>query len=567
MTDTELIKSKLDIVDIVSKYVDLKRAGRNYKGICPFHNEKTPSFMVNPELQIFKCFGCGKGGDIFEFIQEIEKVDFPESLRSLAETAGVELKQQNPKNKEFEKLKKRALKAHELAAKYYNHILKTHKLGEKGRKYAQKRQISSKEMNTFMFGAASKNKFNLKNFLNSRNFEDQELIDFGLLVDRNGEVIDKFRDRLMQPIFSLKGDVIGFSGRYIGDFEGAPKYLNSPETVIFKKNEELYSLYHSKESLRKLKKVILVEGNLDVVSSHRVGVQNIVAPLGTAFTQNQAKLLKRFVDTVLICFDSDTAGINATIRALEILENVGLSHQVINLGEYQDADDFIKEHPKKWAEKIEDTIDTVAYLRQRFSKGIDLGSVSGKNQLKRQMLPVLKSIKDNVSKNHQIKELSIILEVSQDELLEEIKNGNIKRVAQVERDKRAESVTIDLEKYLLSLLLGFDDLKNLKIDSDIFVDDASKELFEIIIKTDGEIAGEITKALDIDVLSLYKEVALLDTTEIANVEKEIINTSKRLMKARINSKILKLRQALANNDSDMESMKELNELTIKLKEI
>lgn len=445
MDDIQRVKEAIDIVDIIGSYVELKKAGSNYKGLCPFHTEKTPSFMVNPNLQIYKCFGCGMGGDVIKFIQEYERLEFKDALEKLAQIAGIELnlnfKKHNPK---IEKEKERILKANNLAKNFYHELLIKHSIGKKGRDYALKRKLNKDMILKFEIGYAPDGNV-LTEFLNQKDFSTKELVKFGLSIVRNGKVIDKFRDRLMQPIFNENGDVVGFSGRYLGDSEKAPKYLNSPETLVFKKNSQLYSLFHAKEAIRRTKKVILVEGNLDVVSAHRVETENIVAPLGTAFTIEQAKILKRFADEILLCFDNDSAGFNATIRALNILEQVEIDHKVIKIEKYTDADDVIKNDLDYWNKIINNPINTLEFILQKMSDEHDLGSPDGKSSLYKKYIPILKMTKNKIQKEYFIKKLADIVGLTISDIHEDLSNKTLSKINKIKTSKQKNNTTLDFQ--------------------------------------------------------------------------------------------------------------------------
>ncbi|MCA9387279.1 DNA primase [Candidatus Dojkabacteria bacterium] len=572
MSDVERVKQALSITEVVGSYVELKNAGSNFRGLCPFHNEKTPSFMVNPTLQIYKCFGCGKGGDAISFIQEIERLSFPEALKKGAEMAGITLENDFKKDPKKEEEENRAYKAHELAAKYYNHILTTHKMGEPGRKYAQSRGLTSKEIQKFQFGFAPKNYTNLKNFLNKKNFKDDELIKFGLLAEQKGKVIDKFRNRLLQPIFSESGEIIGFSGKYIKKSEYAPKYLNSPETVIFSKNENLYSLYHAKESIRKNKFLILVEGNLDVVSSHRVGVENIVAPLGTAFTKQQAKRIKRYTDTVYFCFDSDSAGTTALIRSIPYLEDLDISHKVINLGEFQDSDEVINKDPNKWSELIESAEDTINYLKQKLAIGIDLGTVSGKKSFQQKIIPILKCIKDQTSREHYIKDISLLLETNQENIQNLVNNS---KVSFDDLSKELPSVEINQPKvssefYLLALIIQNEFIEILATFPDNMLSNDS--LNTIITKLSTTHASDLEtnlKTLNSDekLAEVLQLVLTYDVSAIQHPEEEIDRLYTRIYKKYLQSEILRLRKEIALKENSEELLIKLKEYTEELRNL
>ncbi len=572
MSDIEKVKEALNIVDLIGNYVELKKAGSNYKGLCPFHNEKTPSFMVNPNLQIYKCFGCGKGGDSLNFLMEVERLDFSEALKKGAELTGVELTEViKPRNKKEEELKKRILNANELTSLYYNHILKTHKAGKPGRDYALKRGLNSEVIEKFRMGFAPKNYTNLKSFLNKKGYEDEELIQFGLLIERNGKVIDKFRNRLIHPIFNEKGEVVGFSGRIIVKNDFDPKYINSPETIVYKKQNLLYGLFQAKENLRKKNFVILVEGNIDILSSHRVGIENIVASLGTAFTVNQAKLLKRFIDEVYFCFDTDSAGINAIIKSIPILEEVGLNHKILDISGFQDADELINKKPEKWEETVQNPKDTILFLKKLFLKSIDLGTAEGKISFQSKIVPILQSIKDETIKEHYIKDISVSLEITRDDLKEIVSSKkpikfNFIDDTEKEDIEPLERTTLSQEEYLLALILQnqlFDFF--LTIPDDFFItENLQTVLFEIIEKNN-DIEKEYKNIKNEQIKKVLEKVLLIDTTGTIDIDKEVDELYVRLYKNYLHRKILEVRKKIANDDESEDALSELQSLTVELK--
>lgn len=581
MNDIDLIKSKLDIVDVVTSYVpELKRAGATLKARCPFHNEKTPSFSVNESLQIYKCFGCGKAGDVIKFIEEIERVDFVEALKIAADRAGVELSGNiNKKDKKLEEEKHRLITANTLASQYFNYILLNHNIGEKGREYAKKRMITNQIAQKFMVGYANQSRTNLKDFLIKKSFTEKELIKWGLLVERENEVIDKFRYRLIQSIFNERGEVIGFSGRYIGKSKMAPKYLNSPETLVYKKQDILYGLYHAKESIRKQNFVIMVEGNIDILSSHRIGIENIVAPLGTAFTINQAKLIKRYCEEVYFCFDTDEAGTKALVRGIEILEEVGLRHKVIDLGDYQDADELICKNSKLWETSINNAKDSIEYLIKKFSKNLDLGTAEGKSTLARNIFPVLSNIKDEVKLNHYINELSMILDVS----IDYIKNSIVKKektllkhfkdnvVLDKQKERDSGLVTMDLsrQKRFLSYLIDRDLREVAKsITEEIFSDKTIQKIF-INFRESKIDSGfdSLTKDLDSNEVVILKEVLMVDLKRGKSAKDDLMYLM-RIITERYYDRKIKILQAKLNKDNENDELLiELDKLTKEKKKV
>lgn len=581
MSDIETVKSKLDIVEVIGSYVpDLKRAGANYKAPCPFHQEKTPSFTVNPSLQIFKCFGCGKAGDVISFIQEVERLEFPEALRLAADKAGVTLENTiSSKDNKAEEEKKKIIEANTLAAKFYNYILKTHKSGKPGRDYAQKRMIDAQRIDDFLIGFAPNSQNNLKKFLTAKGFNEKDLIKWGLLVPRDKGSVDKFRNRLLQPIFNLKGEIVGFSGRYIGTSKMAPKYLNSPETPVYKKNEILYGIYHAKEAIRRANYTVIVEGNIDILSSHRMGVSNIVAPLGTAFTINQAKLIKRFCDEIYFSFDTDEAGTKALVRGLELVESIELGHRVIDLTGYQDADELIVKNPEEWEKRIKESKNTIEYLIKKLSTGLDLDTLDGKTAFSRKIFPVIKVIKNEVELSFALKEISGILEITEDALLSELKSNrtNLLKRPEAEGQQELKQVKVKapttaaqkIEKYFLTLLIQTDSLSQFKdLDESYFQDDRYKKIFSEFKKAGTEAdLGQIAELLDEESRHNLEDILMFDTTEIKYLDKEIQDVYSRFQKRSVKSEILKLKRALNQDPENDELLGKLNQLIIRFKDV
>lgn len=564
MSNIELVKSKLDIVDVVASYVkELKKAGTNFKANCPFHQEKSPSFTVNQDLQIYKCFGCGKAGDAINFIQEIEKVDFPEALRIAAEKAGVELENTSSDSKKDTTERKKIIEANTLTAKYYNYILKTHSLGKKGLEYAiNKRKLNIKIIDKFLIGVAPQSKYNLKKFLISKGFNDKDLLKWGLLVERGSELIDKFRDRLMQPIYNLKGEIIGFSGRYLGTMKEAPKYLNSPETIVYKKNEILYGLYHARDSARKSNFLIIVEGNIDILSSHRVEVENIVAPLGTAFTQMQANLVKRFADEIYFCFDTDLAGTKALIRGLELAENIGIKHKVVDITGFQDADELIKSDESLWKVKISEAKDTVDYLFFKLSQDLDLESANGKRDFRNRIVPILKLLKDAVLRSHYLKKSAGILEISENTMESYLVKGSTRELEIAEEKRIATPQSSGLEFYLVRLI--FHSKLKVKFPATYFTDDDLSKIFELIIK--GLSSDEINSNLSESQQKTFQDLSLNDFGDKdVDFKKEIQNTFLRLKDAYVKHELMKTKKLLSINPDDDNLMNRMSELSKQLK--
>ncbi len=353
----EEVRSRIDIVDLISPYVQLKKNGANYVGLCPFHNEKTASFSVNRNKQMYKCFGCGVGGNAFTFVMEYDNLTFPEAVRQLAERAGVSLPEgsDNPEDRKRAGKRKRLLEIHKEAVKYYYAMLKSPQ-GKQGYDYFISRGLGDETISKFGLGFTGRG--SLYRYLQSKGYTDEELKDSGLITfSETKGAMDKFWNRVMFPVMDVNNHVIAFGGRVMG--EGTPKYLNSPATMIFDKSRNLYGLNYARHSRENY--ILLCEGYMDVISLHQAGFDNACASLGTALTGLQANLIKRYVSKVVITYDSDGAGINAALRAIPILKNAGISVKILNMKPYKDPDEFIKalgvEEYKKRIEEAKSAFD------------------------------------------------------------------------------------------------------------------------------------------------------------------------------------------------------------------
>lgn len=335
----EEIRSRNDIVDVISSYVKLKKQGSSYFGLCPFHNEKSPSFSVSGEKQMFYCFGCGEGGNVFTFIMKYENYSFQEALKYLADRAGIALPEADysEEAKKGARLKEALLAINNEAGKMFHYLLKTDK-GKDGLEYLKKRGLSDETIIHFGLGYSGKYSGNLYPYLKNKGFTDEQLKESGLFTFEERGVKDKFWNRVMFPIMDVNNRVIGFGGRVMGDAK--PKYLNSPETKLFDKSRNLYGLNFARAARKN--ELIICEGYMDVIALHQAGFTNAVAALGTSFTSGHASLLKRYADTVLLSFDSDGAGVKAALRAIPILKEAGLSVKIIDMKPYKDPDEFIK---------------------------------------------------------------------------------------------------------------------------------------------------------------------------------------------------------------------------------
>ncbi|MDD3253857.1 MAG: DNA primase [Lachnospiraceae bacterium] len=347
----EEVRTRNDIVDVISGYVKLQKKGSNYFGLCPFHNEKSPSFSVSPQKQMYYCFGCGAGGNVITFVMEYENYSFPEALKVLADRAGVKLPEVEYSKEERAKADRRStlLELNKLAANYFYYQLNQPQ-GKQGYDYFKNRELTDETIRKFGLGYANKTSDDLYRYLKSKGYGDETLRDSGLVTMEERGTHDKFWNRVMFPILDVNNRVIGFGGRVMGD--GAPKYLNSPETIVFDKSRNLYGLNYARTSREKY--MLACEGYMDVIAMHQAGFTNAVASLGTAFTTQHAALLKRYTDMVVLTYDSDGAGVKAALRAIPILKEVGISTKVLSMKPYKDPDEFIKKMGKEaFRERIE----------------------------------------------------------------------------------------------------------------------------------------------------------------------------------------------------------------------
>ena len=373
----EEVRQKNDIVDVVSQYVKLTRKGSSYFGLCPFHNEKTPSFSVTPGKQMYYCFGCGAGGNVFNFIMEYENYSFGEALKHLADRAGVELPKIEYSREVREKAEQKAelLEINKQAAQYYYYQLRTEG-GRQGHEYLAGRQLSEETMRKFGLGYSDKFGSGLYKYLKSKGYSDERLRESGLFnVDERHGMYDKFWNRVIFPIMDVNNRVIGFGGRVMGD--GKPKYLNSPETKIFDKSRNLYGLNIARTTRKKY--LILCEGYMDVISMHQAGFSNAVASLGTALTEKHATLLKRYTDEVILTYDSDDAGVRAALRAIPIVKRAGLRARVLHMNPYKDPDEFIKTlGAEKFQERIDQAENSFMFEISVLERNYDMKDPEGK---------------------------------------------------------------------------------------------------------------------------------------------------------------------------------------------
>ena len=397
----EEVRTRNDIVEVISGYVRLQKKGSNYFGLCPFHNEKSPSFSVSPGKQMYYCFGCGAGGNVITFLMEYENQTFPEAVRTLAQRAGIALPEADDSKEARQADSRRAklLEINKEAAKYFYYQLRTER-GSVGMEYLRKRELSEETMNHFGLGYANKYSNDLIQYLKSKGYSEDLIRDAGLCnVDEKHGMYDKFWNRVMFPIQDINHRVIGFGGRVMGD--GKPKYLNSPETEIFDKSRNLYGLNFARTSRKG--NVILCEGYMDVIAMHQAGFTQAVASLGTAFTSGQASLLRRYANEILLSYDSDGAGVNAALRAIGILKEAGMTGRVINLEPYKDPDEFIKAlGGEEFQKRLDHAENSFFFELRQLQKNYDLSDPEQKTAFHREIARKLCTFSEEVERENYI---------------------------------------------------------------------------------------------------------------------------------------------------------------------
>ena len=485
----EEIRQRNDIIDVISSYVKLKKTGSNYVGLCPFHNEKSPSFSVSGNRQMYHCFGCGVGGNVFTFIMEYENFTFLDALKYLADRCGMQLPeaQQTPEARKQADVRNRILEINKEAAKYYVYQLKSPQ-GQQALNYLQDRALSGETILKFGLGYSNKYSDDLYQYLKTKGYEDGILKESGLFtMDEKHGISDKFWNRVMYPIMDINSKVIGFGGRVLGD--GKPKYLNSPETKVFDKSRNLYGLNIAR--LSRSRTIILCEGYMDVIAMHQAGFNNAVASLGTAFTGLQANLLKRYADQVLLLYDSDGAGVNAALRAIPILKEAGLPAKVVRLKPYKDPDEFIKALGKEeFQKRLDEAINSFYFEVEVLEQNFDLNDPEAKtrfyNELAKKFLVFTEKLErsnyiEAVAEKYRIpkNDLEKLVNYYGAQMLASPENASIPRQRREETKHKKEDSIKESQKILLTWLIEDVSLFS-KVDKILTAEDFREEPYRTV---------------------------------------------------------------------------------------
>ena len=585
------IKSKNDIVDIVSQYVVLKRAGRNYMGLCPFHKEKSGSFCVSPDKQIFHCFGCGVGGNVFHFISKIENLNFKESVEMLANRAGVELPVSgNFEDDKLAKLKSRVYEVNKCAAEFYHENLYK-PTAKPGQEYVKKRHLDNKTLKAFKIGYSGR--FNeLYTELKSKGFTEEEIL-ASCLVNKNpdGKFIDRFRNRLMFPIFDTHERVIAFGGRVLDDSK--PKYINSPEDIVYSKGRHLFAFNIARKYNSKT--IIMVEGYMDAVSLHQRGIHNAVASLGTALTEAQGRLLRRSCEKVIIGYDADGAGQAATLRGLEILQNLGCDIRILQIEGAKDPDEFVVKYgPERFQMYVDKAISLVEFKVKMLKKSLDLDNVNDKIKFLNEVAKIVAKVENSMEREVYVDKISLEYKVSKDAIYAEInkllyansrteqklekKVVPVKNVSIQQDEQPVDVKTKRLESLVIYLLINYPDksferLKKL-IDNNVIKIERNKAIINKLYEEHEKGNINIENILDLfedEITVNYLSGIMSSDFEITDVDKCIedvlVAYRKELLLQRRNEILGKIDNSNLTKEEVANLEAQLNEVIIQLAKI
>jgi DNA primase len=572
------VKSRLSIEDVISEYVQLKRTGRNFKGISPWTNEKTPSFIVSPEKQIWHDFSSGKGGDMFSFVQEMEGLDFRGSLELLARKAGVDLDQfKGSQPGASGQLKNRALEVLEWTTKFYQRQLAAN---QPAYEYlAKERGFSKETILAWRLGYAPNTGFALTNFLTKQGFTTDEMKRAGVIFQRARHSSDMFRGRIMIPLADPQGRIIGFTARLLADEPDSPKYINTPQTVTYDKSRHVFGLHLAKEAIRKDGFVVVAEGNLDVISSWQAGVQNIVASAGTAMTEYHLKALKRFTGDIRLSFDADRAGIAATERVIPLAQKAEVSLRIISIKDAKDPDELVRKDVKLWKKAINQARYAPDWLIDRYKDEVDLSSAAGKKAFTDALLTTIRRLRDPIEQEHFLKEIAKLTDTSLEAVQAKFSDEPAARVI-LKRPKTADTPLdkaqieyLRLQDHLLSMLLLQPQLRDLIKDcrGEFFTDGPQREMLKFLkdnpdFDGDPKIAEQLQPISDyVKILSLQFE-ELYSNLPLADLREQAAQLKHRLLDRYVKIQKHKLALAMqsAKDDNEMNSLVQkadkLNEL-------
>lgn len=581
------VRQSNDIVDVISQYVHLKRSGRNFFGLCPFHNEKSPSFSVSPDKQIFHCFGCGVGGNVITFISKIEGLNFIETVQMLAERANIQLPTlENSGDMQKEILKDKVYKVNEFTAEFYHQNLYKPQ-AKLAQEYVKKRQLSNETLKSFRIGFSGK--FDeLYKELKKQGFGEQEILESGL-VNKNdrGQYIDRYRNRLMFPICDARGRVIAFGGRVLDDSK--PKYINSPENVVYSKGRNLFGLNVAKKG--DTKKILIVEGYMDVISLHQRGITNVVAPLGTALTEQQGWLLRKNSEQIILSFDSDEAGLQAKLRALEILQNMGCDLRVLQMEGAKDPDEYILKYGNaRFQALVDKALSVIEFKVKILQKDLNLENTNDKIKFLNEIAKLIAQVDNTIEREVYIEKIAKEYDISKEAIYAEVnkltyKNSKSEKILEKSKPvivhKKVEKKEVSQavkrrENTIISILLNGDlsifEVIKQNIKPEDFQDEVNaniaKKLYEEFEKGNSNINGIIDELGQEEQNQITMIMA--DNYEINDFEKAIDDLIQIYQKEKLNNRkfeILELLEATTDINQKKELEKELSNIIIRLAKI
>ncbi len=577
----EDIKKRIDIVDFIGSFISLKKAGRNFKALCPFHQERSASFVVSPERQIWHCFGaCAEGGDIFKFLMKWENITFSEALKELAEKAGVKLQRLAFEDKVWKK-KERLIQLNTLAAEYFHFVLFQTNFGKKALNYLNSRNINPKIAKKFQLGYSPSSWDSLLSFLKKKNYEMNEISESGLVVrGERGSYYDRFRGRLIFPIKDVRGNVIGFSGRSLDKEEKSAKYINTPETPIYHKRESLYGVDLTKEAIKKEKNVYLVEGEFDVITPYQHRIENIVAIKGSAVTREQLMFIKRYTNRITLALDADNTGEDAIRRGIEDAESLDFEIEVVYFDFAKDPDEAVRKDISKFKKALRERVSVYDFIIQTAQKKYPGDDPFNKKKIGDMVIPFIERVNNPIVQSHYIKKLADILNVSEKSILILIRNIKQKKKQQqffkINKKKvEEEARELNIQKYVLSMLFQSDNpyRTSNKLFSIVEINDFSvpsyKELLSIFLDFKAKNPKEFdTKKyvanLNPQLQSVFDELYLYASYEAdfedVNLEKLFYEIKKNSLKRQIKEKTLA--QEISQVDEAV-----LKRLSLSLKEV
>ncbi len=569
MAGKDEVKQKIDIVDYIGSQIQLKRAGRNFKGLCPFHLEKTPSFHVSSDRQIFKCFGCGKSGDIFTFYQEREGVTFFEALKDLAKIAGVELDSFEPSDEYNQK--QRLLELHAAVAKLFNYLLIQHQIGKKAFLYIQERGVTSSQIKEFNLGYAPDSWRTVTDYLTRRKgYKPEEVEAAGLAIRSSNGWYDRFRGRIMFPLTDHRGNLVGFSGRILPDLDDGKsgKYINTPETSIYHKSQLLFPLYNLKDRIRDEKSVVVVEGEFDVLSSIRASVSNVVAVKGSALTKEQISLIKRYCDTVILSLDADSAGVAAAKRAISTLQIQELTIKVVEIPNGKDPDELARSDPKAWREAVKHAVNIYDFFLDVALRQNDPKTVEGQKKMSAELLPIFSKIENKIEQDHYLKKLADTLgmakTVIEGEMERLVKKSQINRqyissdTNQIEK-KPSSRLEALLDEQLTLVIHYWETVRIWFVPGSLFAQQladfpksAVTSIMELLVDRQPESMISFAKTLPMQLQPKFDDCFLQEPEQMSveKLRKSIENMQADIAKIELRDKLNKLRRDLTSTTTE-----------------